>query len=161
MKIKILAIGKVKKGPILGLCQDYLQRIAHWNSIEVHEISSPVASVKTPRSQALNQEAVAIEKVLKKSNSSDTLLVSLDEKGVALTSEKLAHRLEDWLALPKSELIFLIGGAYGLSEKLKEQAFMLLSLSKLTLPHQLARVVLLEQIYRAFSIIKKTPYHHE
>lgn len=161
MKIKLLTIGKNRQASIATLCQDYLQRINHWQPVELHEIPSPVPSAKVPRAKALNTEAKAIEKMLHKNSKTNFILIALDERGTTLSSTQLATRMEGWLGLPKAELIFLIGGAYGLDESLKQQADFMLSLSKLTLPHQLAKLTLLEQIYRALSIIKKTPYHHD
>ena len=86
--------------------------------------------------------------------------VALDEHGTLLTTQQLAARLQDWM-MNTREACFLIGGADGLDEKLKQDADFVLSLSRLTMPHALARVVLVEQLYRAISIMRNHPYHRE
>ena len=88
-------------------------------------------------------------------------LIVLDEKGKQFTSLALAEEMKKLLESPAQEVAFVVGGAYGISPSLKGQAKWVWSLSKLTLPHQLARVFTLEQIYRALTILKNIPYHHE
>jgi len=88
-------------------------------------------------------------------------LVVLDEKGEQWTSVDLAFELGELFQKPVGEIVFLVGGAFGIADSIKEMAGRCLSLSKLTLPHQLARVLTLEQLYRALTILKNVPYHHE
>lgn len=87
-------------------------------------------------------------------------LLGLDARGRSYTSEAFAEALEQWLEDPVRRPCFVLGGAYGLSETVRNQSDQLISLSAMTLPHELARVVLAEQIYRALSILRKTGYHH-
>lgn len=91
---------------------------------------------------------------------SDGVKVALDERGKAITTAQLADRLEDWMGHGR-DVCFLIGGADGLDETVRDRADLVLSLSKLTMPHALVRVVLAEQLYRAISIIRNHPYHRE
>jgi 23S rRNA (pseudouridine1915-N3)-methyltransferase len=106
--------------------------------------------------QALAAEGQAI---LKKIGAGDRLVL-LDERGKSLTSPGLAQWLARVRRLPGSSAVLLVGGAYGVSEEVKQRADETLSLSPMTLPHQLVRVVLLEQLYRAATILAGQPYHH-
>lgn len=138
MKLKVAWIGKTKEPAIQALSDEYLKRISRYAEVA---------------GQALKDEA-AIVPLAKDRHK----LVLLDSRGRQLTSEELAQFLdrEQVNAVP---LLFAIGGSDGFSEETRRQAAVTLSLGKMTLPHELARVVLLEQIYRAFTILKNHPYH--
>jgi len=156
VRLKLLTIGKLKKQAMRELAEDYTQRIQKMHSFEVMEI--PAESIpETQRAVPLQKETKKIQSKLKP----NTLLCCLDEKGKQFTSAEFAQQLEQDFLGSYSEIVFMIGGAYGLDEKLKQQAQRSLSLGKPTLPHQLARVLFLEQLYRALTIIKHVPYHHE
>lgn len=139
MTIKIITVGKISLKPVRELIEEYLGRIKHYLSIETANFKSP-------------------EDFLKKANPRDFLIV-LDEKGKSLTSVELAKWLEDKKLHSIKSLAFLIGPAEGFSEEVRKKADFVLSLSKMTLQHELALVVLLEQIYRACTILKGEPYH--
>ena len=157
MKIKLLAVGRVKKKPVAEIAEEYARRIKHFHPFEVLEIPDEAVRGNSDIPAALAKEAKAIGKATKK----DGLLVVLDEKGTQWSSVDMAWELGEMFQGPFSEIVFLIGGAYGLAPELKEQAGRRFSLSRLTLPHDLARVLCLEQIYRALTILRKVPYHHE
>jgi len=143
MKIKVAWIGKTKEPAIQVLTDDYLKRLSRY---------ADVAGL------ALKDEAALLALARGERQKERHKLVLLDSRGKQLSSEELAKFLEreQVQALP---LLFAIGGADGFSEEARRQAGFVLSLGRMTLPHELARVVLLEQLYRAFTILKNHPYH--
>lgn len=143
MKIKIAWIGKTKEPAIQTLTDDYLKRIGRYAELS---------------NVALKDEAAILSLARGERQKERHRLVLLDSRGKQLSSEELAQFLdrEQMQALP---LLFAIGGADGFSDQTRQEAAFVLSLGKMTLPHELARVVLLEQIYRAFTILKNHPYH--
>ena len=143
MKIKIAWIGKTKESAIQTLTDDYLKRISRY--AEVSDV-------------ALKDEAAILAVAHGERQKERHRLVLLDSRGKQLSSEELAQFLEreQMQALP---LLFAVGGADGFGDETRQQAAFVLSLGKMTLPHELARVVLLEQLYRAFTILKNHPYH--
>ncbi len=157
MKLKLLSIGKLKDPAYLELARDYSQRIQRYHPFETFEIAAETIHSEAQKPKALEEEAAKIRQQLKK----NAFLIVLDEKGKSMNSIQLAEKIEGLFLQSFSEIVFLIGGAYGVAESLKQEANLLLSLSPLTLPHRLARVVVLEQIYRAMTIIHRSSYHHE
>jgi len=143
MKIKVAWIGKTKEPAIQALTDDYLKRLSRY---------ADVAGL------ALKDEAALLVLARGERQKERHKLVLLDSRGKQLSSEELAKLLEreQVQSLP---LLFAIGGADGFSEEARQEAGFVLSLGRMTLPHELARVVLLEQIYRAFTILKNHPYH--
>jgi len=143
MKLKVAWIGKTKEPAIQALTDDYLKRISRY--VDATGL-------------ALKDEAAVLALTRGERQKERHRLVLLDSRGKQLSSEELAAFLEreQLQALP---LLFAIGGADGFSEEARRQAGFVLSLGKMTLPHELARVLLLEQIYRAFTILKNHPYH--
>jgi 23S rRNA (pseudouridine1915-N3)-methyltransferase len=141
VKITVLAVGKIREKSLRAVADDYLGRVKHY--VRVSELE-----VKT---DAELERAVPRE----------TTVIALDPDGEAVTSRELAKRLEKWGQRGKGELVFVIGGAEGIPDTLLRAAHAKLSLSKLTLPHRLARVLLFEQIYRGFTILRGEPYARE
>jgi len=143
MKIKVAWIGKTKEPAIQALTDDYLKRISRYADATGLALKDDAAVLALARGERQKERHK---------------LVLLDSRGKQLSSEELAAFLEreQLQALP---LLFAIGGADGFSEEGRRQAGFVLSLGRMTLPHELARVVLLEQIYRAFTIMKNHPYH--
>jgi 23S rRNA (pseudouridine1915-N3)-methyltransferase len=143
VKIKIAWIGKTKEAAIQSLTDDYLNRIARYADVSGLAVKDEGAVVSLARGERQKGRH---------------RLIVLDSRGRQFSSDELAHWLEreQAQALP---LLFAIGGADGFSEATRREAAHMLSLGKMTLPHELARVVLLEQIYRAFTILGKHPYH--
>jgi 23S rRNA (pseudouridine1915-N3)-methyltransferase len=110
-----------------------------------------------PKEQVLEKEAdLVLAKLLDKD-----LLITLDEHGKHLSSADFAEKLNAWMNQAPTRIIFLIGGSYGIAEKLHQRAHFKFSLSLLTFPHQLVRLFFTEQLYRAFTILKNEKYHHE
>jgi 23S rRNA (pseudouridine1915-N3)-methyltransferase len=147
MKIRIVAVGKLKKSPQLELCDEYVRRMG-W-SVVIKEIDAPKASTS-------KQEAPLILKHLPDPG----FIVALDERGESLTSPDFATKISKWHnQAPGNEITFLIGGADGLDASVRKKTHFLLSFGKQTWPHMLVRAMLLEQIYRAQQIIAGHPYH--
>jgi 23S rRNA (pseudouridine1915-N3)-methyltransferase len=144
MKIKVAWIGKTKEPAIQALTEEYLKRISRY---------ADVAGV------ALKDEAAILSLAAGEKQQKDRhTLVILDSRGKQFSSEELAAFLERE-QVNATPLLFAIGGSDGFSEEARRQARFALSLGRMTLPHELARVVLLEQLYRAFTILKHHPYH--
>jgi 23S rRNA (pseudouridine1915-N3)-methyltransferase len=143
MKLKIAWVGKTKEAAIQSLSAEYLKRLQRYVPTEAHETSSEAAVLK------LAERAARTAPVL----------VLLDSKGKQLTSEELATLLREHQDRGTQELIFAIGPADGWGDLARKRANSILSLGKMTLPHELARVVLLEQLYRGFTILAGHPYH--
>ncbi|SHN65602.1 23S rRNA (pseudouridine(1915)-N(3))-methyltransferase RlmH [Desulfovibrio litoralis] len=153
-KIRLIAIGKLKTPFFKEAAKHYLWRIQHHLSFE--EVNPKDADPKLPVAEAIKQEGQNILACLKSSD----IVICLDEKGKEFTSEAFANFLEQISENQSFCPTFIIGGAFGLSEAVKKQAKYTISLSKMTLPHELARVFFLEQLYRADAILRKSPYHH-
>ncbi len=143
MKIKVAWIGKTKEPAIQSLSDDYLKRLSRYANASGVVLKDEAAVLALARGERTKERHK---------------LVLLDSRGTQLSSEDLAEFLEreQVQALP---LLFAIGGADGFSEQARGHASLMLSLGRMTLAHELARVVLLEQLYRAFTILKNHPYH--
>lgn len=157
MQIIFLAIGKGHDASIAEAILDFTKRITRYYSVS-WEIIQPVKNAgKLSETDLKKKEAEIIFNKIKKEDQ----LVALDEHGSMLSSTSLAHLLQEKTNSSVKRLFFLIGGAYGLHETVLARADFKWSLSKLTFPHQLVRLILAEQIYRACTIIKNEKYHHE
>ena len=155
MKIKIAWIGKTKEPAIQSLTDEYLKRISHYAAVE----ALPLRDEEQLLSLAGSPAHKKISASTSRSSSKDRhKLVLLDSQGKQLSSEDLAQFLERE-RLNAVPLLFAVGGSDGFSEAARHLATSTISLGKMTFPHQLARVVLLEQLYRAFTILSKHPYH--
>jgi 23S rRNA (pseudouridine1915-N3)-methyltransferase len=144
VKIKVAWIGKTKDPAIQGLTSDYLKRLNFYSEAEGIVVSDEIALLKYKE---------------KSGTRPPHSIVLLDPKGKQLSSEQFAEFLETHQNRNPHPLLFAIGPSSGFSEDMRESASFLLSLGKMTLSHDLARVVLLEQLYRAFTILKGHPYH--
>ncbi|XXF81524.1 23S rRNA (pseudouridine(1915)-N(3))-methyltransferase RlmH [Myxococcaceae bacterium GXIMD 01537] len=153
MKVRLLSVGKDRSGLYEPAVREYASRLAHYTRFELLEL--PESSGKKLRpGEAKATEAQAI---LGKRKPQDWV-VALDERGQLLDSVELS-RYVGRAQTGAKDLLFVIGGDEGLDESVRSAAHLTLSLSKMTLPHRLARVVLIEQLYRAFTILKGEPYH--
>lgn len=145
MKIKIAWIGKTKEPAIASLTDEYLKRISRYAQVE---------------GLSLRDEEDLLAKFGKDSKSgAKSSLVVLDSRGKEFTSEQFAKFLSDYQERNPQTLVFSIGGADGFSAEVRSSAYVMISLGRMTLAHELARIVLLEQVYRAFTILKGHPYH--
>lgn len=148
MKLKFIWIGKTKDKHWRALQEDYLQRLSRFVKCEIVELKDSAPH------EGPENEGKRILEILNQ----NTLIVLLDVKGKHLTSPKLAEQIEKWQIHGQKEVTFVIGGAHGTSREVGEKADYSLSLSFLTFTHEMARVLLIEQLYRAYSIIKGYPY---
>ena len=153
LKVRLLSVGKDRSGLYEPAVQTYAQRLAHYTRFELVEL--PEASGK--KLKAGDAKTLEAEAILARKKPQDWL-VALDERGSLLDSVELSRYVAKAQTGAK-DLLFIIGGDEGLDTRVREAANLTLSLSKMTLPHRLARVVLVEQLYRAFTILKGEPYH--
>lgn len=158
MKYRIISVGKIREPFYRQGVQEYLKRLSAYGAFELaeglEERLSPEASAKEIE-QALHREARRIQSLL----GPDELVVALDIEGRATDSAQLAALVRQWNESGRPRVNFLIGASYGLAPELKQQADHRLSFSPLTFPHQLAVLLLTEQLYRSFRIINHEPYH--
>ncbi len=158
MKIKIACVGKVKDSFYRDAVAEYAKRLARFCQLEIAE----VADEKAPETLSPAEEAQVMEREGEKllaRISPGEYVVCLAINGKRFTSETFAHQLQSVFDRSASCITFVIGGSLGLSPAVTSRADLLLSISDMTLPHGLCRVVLLEQIYRAFKINAREPYH--
>ncbi len=141
MRITVVAAGKIKEKPLRSVADDYLSRIRRYTNADEIETKD--------------------EKGLAKAVPSGARLIALEVWGRAYSSEEFSDELESWASTGKGEIAFVIGAAEGIPRDLSRSADEHISLSKMTLPHRLARVVLFEQIYRGLSILRGEPYARE
>jgi 23S rRNA (pseudouridine1915-N3)-methyltransferase len=144
VKLQIAWIGKTKEAAIRALTAEYLERISRYVAAESHELAS---------------EATLLELTEARSGRTTPVLILLDGRGRQFTSEEFADLLRDQQDRGTQNLFFAVGPADGFTDKARGSADLVLSFGKMTLAHELARIVLLEQIYRAFTILKGHPYH--
>lgn len=159
MKITIFCIGKLKEKYLKEAAAEYEKRLKGYTELTIREFPDEKAPEKMSRAEILNvlkKEGERLDKALKDVKGVVTALVIDGERP---DSVAFAERLERFTLEGESHLIFLIGGSNGLWEELIEKADWKLSFSPMTFPHQLCRVILLEQLYRAFKILRKEPYH--
>ena len=157
LNIKLICVGKLKEKYWRDACAEYMKRLGAYCKPEVIE----VAEERLPAGASAADEKKVIEtegKSLLDKVSKGDYVIALDIKGKELSSEELARRVNE-ISFESSSLAFLIGGSLGLSDKVKQRADAKMSFGRITLPHQLARVVALEQIYRAFKINAGETYH--
>lgn len=158
MKITLITVGKIKEKYFTDAIAEYAKRLSRYCKLEIVE----VADEKTPDNASEGLENQIKEKegerILSKVPES-AYVVALAIDGKQLSSEELADKMEKWNVNGVSHLVFIIGGSLGLTQKVLNRADYSLSFSKMTFPHQLMRVILLEQIYRSFRIRNHEPYH--
>lgn len=162
MKITILCAGKIKEKYFEDGIAEYVKRLTRYTMVEIKQVQDE----KTPdnASEAEEEQIKKIEgsrmlEFLKKTRGSDTYVFALVIKGKEIDSVELATKISGICLSGKSHIIFIIGGSLGLSDEVIAEADFKLSFSKMTFPHQLMRLVLMEQIYRAFRIRMGEPYH--
>lgn len=157
LSIKVICVGKSKEKYWDAACAEYLKRLRSYCSPEVIEVKE--ARLPANASAADEQKVIETEgrEILGRLDNSD-YAIALDIQGRELSSEELAQKIAD-IPFSSSRICFIIGGSLGLSDEVKRRADLRLSFGRITLPHQLARVVLLEQVYRAFKINAGETYH--
>lgn len=158
MKISIVCVGKIKESFYRQAIEEYAKRLSKYCKLEIIEVAdekTPDKASEALESQIKEKEADRILEKIKE----DAYVFTLEIKGKAYTSEGFAEMIQKTTVQGKSHLVFVIGGSLGLHEKVLKRSNHAISFSDMTFPHQLMRVILTEQIYRAFRIINGEPYH--
>ena len=155
MKLELLFLGKTRTPYLAAGIDDFAKRLSHYTRLEIKTIREPKGRKNDPDSRLIEAEA----KVLMTAVSKNSLVVALDPGGRPLSSEELANRLTGWEGRGTKTVSFLIGGALGLAPSVVKAADMVLSLSAMTFTHEMARLILVEQLYRAHTIKAGEKYH--
>lgn len=156
MKIELWVIGKTKDNYLKDGETEYIKRIKRYMAVEVSTIDIPAWPASMSAAEIKLKESQLVLAKLKV----DDYLIALDEGGSQVKSEELARQMQSWMNAGYKRLVFLVGGAWGLDDSVKQRSNWQLSLSKLTFTHQMVRLIFLEQIYRAFTILNNEPYHN-
>ena len=157
MKIKLLAIGKTDNKHLIQLIEEYQNRLKHYIKFEL-EVIPDIKNVKNLSEVQQKEKEGAL--ILSKLQNTDDLVL-LDDKGKHFTSIEFSQYLQEKMNSGIKQLVLVIGGPYGFSDTVYKKAIAKISLSKMTFSHQMIRLFAVEQIYRAFTILKNEPYHHE
>ena len=155
--IKIICIGKIKEAYLKDAINEYLKRLSRFNKFEIVELKD--SPIKENSSQLEDLKVKDEEGKLILSKITNEYVIALDPKGIELDSIEFSNNLSSIFNYGKNDISFIIGGSLGLSEEVNNRADLMISFSKLTFPHQLFRVILLEQIYRAYKIMKGETYN--
>jgi len=158
VKVSIICVGKIKESFYRQAVEEYAKRLSKYCKFEVIEVAdekTPDKASEIEETQIKEKEADRILEKIKE----DSHVFTLEIKGKRYTSEEFADRIQKTTLYGKSHLVFVIGGSLGLHEKVLKRSDQAISFSDMTFPHQLMRVILTEQIYRAFRIIHGEPYH--
>lgn len=155
MRMVVLAIGKKHDNDIALAIDDYSARLKRYGSFDWHIVSPARGRMGSDETKRV--EAAAIASFIK----DDDYIILLDEGGIQLTSNELASILDELDMQSAKRIVVIIGGAYGVTDELRSRADIVWSLSRLVFPHQLVRLIIAEQFYRANTIRRGEPYHHE
>lgn len=158
MNITVIAPGKLKESYLRDAVAEYSKRISAYAKLDIIELT-PVKLSDNPSQTEINAALLKEAEEIKKKIPNNSYIFSLCVEGAQEPSEKLAEEFKTVMGIGKSSLVFIIGSSYGLDESVKALSNKRLSFSKMTFPHQLMRVMLLEQIYRAFQINNNGKYH--
>ncbi len=155
MRLTLVSVSKVSEPFVREACAVYAEKIRRYASLNLIVVPEEKIPSQGKKEYILRQEGRRIREKLRP----NAMTAAVDEGGKPLSSEAFARSLEKWSNSGLKELAFIVGGPYGLDATLKEEADFCLALSAMTLTHGLARMLLLEQIYRAFTILRGEPYH--
>ena len=158
MRITVITVGKIKEKYLKDAIDEYSKRLSKYCKLEIIEVAdekTPDNASETLEDAIRSKEAERIIKYMK----DDAFVITLEINGKQLSSEELADKIDKLGVQGTSHIIFIIGGSIGLGQEVLQKSNFALSFSKMTFPHQLMRVVLLEQIYRSYRIINGEPYH--
>ena len=155
MEIKLIVVGKTKSSELVGLINEYIKRINFYEKFKIIEVNS----FKSKKNSEKEIKKIEGENVLKNIKKNE-LIFLLDENGKSFNSRKFANFLSNKFKTNKS-IVFVVGGAYGFSNEIKQKANEIISLSEMTFSHQIIRLFFTEQLYRALTIINNHPYHND
>lgn len=153
MQIDLIVVGKLKEKSMQQMCSEYIKRLGSYCKLNVIELKDE--SNILDESVVISREAEAINKVLDEKS----YIIIMDIDGKQMTSEQFSNKIDEITTYDNSKITFVIGGSLGIDPSIKAKADLRMSFSKMTFPHQLFRVMLLEQIYRQFRIARNEPYH--
>ncbi len=157
MNIKLFVVGKTSKGFVLDGVSEYVNRLKHYVNFQINVI----AEIKNTKNLSPVQiKELEAQQILKNVSSEDKIIL-LDEHGKEFSSKGFADYLQMQMNAGLKNIVFVVGGAYGFDEKLKTNNKEKISISKMTFSHQMIRLLFVEQLYRAFTILKNEPYHNE
>lgn len=157
MKISLLSVGKTDNDVVLRLVEDYCKRVNFY----IHFDMENVADAKNTKKLSEKEQKIAEGNNLMKNIQTSDYVVLLDDKGKHFSSTEFARFIEKKKHVVPKRLVFIVGGPYGFSEEIYARANEKVSLSKMTFTHQMVRLVFVEQLYRAMTILNNEPYHHE
>ena len=158
MKITVISVGKIKEKYFTGAINEYAKRLTKYCKLDLVEVPDEKAPENLSDKEMIQVKDKEGERILSKIND-QAYVIALAIEGKQLTSEELSEQIEKLGVSGKSHIVFVIGGSLGLSDNVLKRANYKLSFSKMTFPHQLMKVVLLEQVYRAYRISRNEPYH--
>lgn len=158
MNIKIIAVGKIKEKYIKEGINEFSKRLSRYSKLQIIEVNDEKAPENLSKKEMENIKQKEGKKIISKIPK-NSLIISLEIKGKMIDSEELSKKMEDIMIDGTNDITFVIGGSLGLSREVSDMSNFKLSFSKMTFPHQLMRLILMEQVYRAFRIMKKEPYH--
>lgn len=156
MRLSLLCVGRLTLPYLNEGCAEFAGRLKRYLALSITEIKEH----KTGRKQDVQRIVTTEGENLEQRIPAGAFVIALDQRGKSYSSEQLANLMNDHMVRSVPEWTLLIGGPYGLSEGLRKRADLVLSLSSMTLTHQMARLLLLEQLYRCCTIIRNEPYHH-
>ncbi len=157
IKIKIITLGRLKEKYLISAVEEYKKRLSGYSNLEIIELE-PVKLPEKPSEGEIEKALLKEAELISDKIPQGSEVFAMCIEGKQLSSPELSKRIENAVNMGKN-LVFIIGSSHGLSEKIKNMADVRLSVSKMTFPHQLFRVMLLEQIYRSFKIIEGSAYH--
>lgn len=157
MKIKLITVGKTQGDWLIKAIAEYTSRLVHYTTYECIEIPDVKFRAQVDFDKLKELEAAEIDKQIPQGS----IVIALDEHGKNFTSEEFAAFIEKKQLAGTKQLVFIIGGAFGISSKISDKCHDKLALSKMTFSHQMVRLIFTEQLYRAFSVIKNEKYHHK
>ena len=155
--IQIIAVGKLKEKATKALVDEYLKRLQPYSKTEIVEVSDEPNNSEV-EAEELRVKKIEGERILRQIKK-DSYVILLDLRGKEMSSSKLAEKISEINTYHASNITFIIGGSVGVSDEVVKRADLLLKLSEMTFPHNLVRILILEQIYRAYKILNHEPYH--
>lgn len=156
MRVNLLCVGRLSLSYLNEGCAEFAERLKRYLPLSITEIKEH----KTGRKQDLQRIIATEGENLEQRIPAGTFVIALDQRGKSYSSKQLADLMSDHMVRSIPEWTLLVGGPYGLTDSLRKRADLVLSLSTMTLTHQMARLLLLEQLYRCCTIIRNEPYHH-
>ncbi len=158
MKIKVISVGKIKEKYFVGAINEYAKRLTKYCKLEMIEVPDEKCPENLSDKEMDQVKGKEAERILAKVREGE-YVITLEILGKQMTSEELSEKMDQLAVSGKSDLTFIIGGSLGLHSSVSKRSNQKLSFSKMTFPHQLMKVVLLEQVYRGFRISRGEPYH--